>query len=352
MTASKPNDLVPAWEEDEPDAAVPHSNRPPYFDSELEAWIITKYADVSSALDDTALWPASVKAGKGVVEPDFESHRLTRKETREVLSSSALKGWKVQLAEKAFAKARRLEAGRPLDLLDAYARPLCLSLAEIVTATDHDEASALCPHARIVSEAAAEPYDDQLSERAKWHDGVLRNHFASRPRALGDSAFVAITQTLPAMLGTAWVALANQPAQWELLHQAPHLHSASTEEFLRFPGLVRFLGRSAISDTCIGGETIRKGQKVIMRLIAAHRDPQQFPDPSRLAVDRIHRGNLALGAGEHSCVGASLIRMCFETLNAPLFAEFLSVEAGRPPVWLGGSTFRYPDSVWVTLRRP
>jgi hypothetical protein len=103
--------------------------------------------------------------------------------------------------------------------MDAYARPLCLFLAAMVTRISRDDAETLYELAGRVSPSAAEPFDPTLRTSAKFASADLRGCFHSRPEALRDSGFVALSQTMPCILGNAWFALMQFPQVWSLLHR-------------------------------------------------------------------------------------------------------------------------------------
>jgi hypothetical protein len=115
-------------------------------------------------------------------EPVDESLRLKmRAETMEALSPAQLRGWSAQLTREAQALAGSLPVEEPLDLLDGYARPLCLSLAAMVTGISLNDACGLCEMAQRVSAASAEPYDPALRASAKSANAELRGRFHSGP---------------------------------------------------------------------------------------------------------------------------------------------------------------------------
>ena len=80
-----------------------------------------------------------------------------------------------------------------------------------------------------------------------------------------------------ACLGNAWYALLQHPEQWRLLHEHPELTEQAVEELLRYAGLTRLIAREATEDLDIHGSVIRKGQRIILRIVAGNRDPQRFP---------------------------------------------------------------------------
>jgi len=350
MTVPNRTRSIPTWPEDEPDSAVRPTPAPVYFDQELGAWVLTSYADIYAGFHNPALSPGSTKKDKQVGPIDPESHRQLRENTRKSLTSEKIKEWKSGLRPKATAAIATLSTYDPVDLLSSYAIPVCLSLAETVTSVSHGEVTLLMEAAQAVSASAAEAHDSDLSEKGILADQFLKKHFKSFPEGLGDSTFVAITQTIPRLLGNIWYALTQVPSQWKLLHDRPELVELSLAELIRCSGFLRIIGRHATADTQIGDVCIPKGDKLIFRLAAAHHDPRRYPRPNELLVDRTANGILSFGAGAHSCVAAGLIRMVLASLTVALVVRFSKIEIARPVVWRGGSTFRSPESLWVRLQ--
>jgi cytochrome P450 len=60
----------------------------------------------------------------------------------------------------------------------------------------------------------------------------------------------------------------------------------------------------------LGGQTIRRGEEVIVILDSASRDPERFEDPDTLDL-ACQRGtrHLGFGRGSHFCLGAPLARL-------------------------------------------
>jgi hypothetical protein len=272
-----------------------------------------------------------------------------RAEAMEALPPARLRAWREVLTPEAHALASTLPSEDPVNLMDAYARPLCLSLAAMVTDISRSDAERLCERARGISAAAAEPYDAVLRDRAKSTNAELRAYFHSGPEALRESGFVALSQTMPCILGNAWFALMQYPQQWSLLHREPELTEQAIEELLRYAGLVRILSRTATADIDLSGAFIRSGERVILRIIAANRDPEHFSDPNKVDIARRDAGHLTLGAGSHACVAANLIRMAAVAITHPLLQGFASANLAHPVDWQGGSGFRSPKSLWVRL---
>jgi cytochrome P450 len=354
MHTRRDNPSIPAWREDQLDSPSPPQLEDPYFDDVLKAWVLSRHADILAALHSSSLSPASHASDDGSQlsseSAECERARLKmRAEAMASLSPAQLRAWREQLAPAARALASSLPLEEPVDLISAYARPLCLSLAAIVTGISQSDAEHLCERARRISAAAAEPYDPALRRSAKCASADLRNYFPSGPEPLRESGFVAISQTMPCILGNAWFALMRFSQQWNLLHRQPELAEQAVEELLRYAGLVRILSRTATTDIDLNGALIRSGERIILRIVAANRDPERFADPNQVDLARRDAGHLTLGAGPHACVAANLIRLAAIAITRPLVQRFASANLSRPIDWQGGSGFRSPKSLWVHL---
>jgi cytochrome P450 len=84
---------------------------------------------------------------------------------------------------------------------------------------------------------------------------------------------------------------------------------SAVEEILRWATPVRYLRRTATTDTEIRGVRIREGEKVVLWLESANRDEERFSTPHTFDVRRAPNAHLAFGGGgPHFCLGASLAR--------------------------------------------
>jgi len=333
MRAERDDPSIPAWSRDHLDSPVPPEIEAPYFDGELRAWVLSRHADILAAFRASSLAIASPDHRKAQEPPDEEGRLKMRAESVEALTPAQLRVWRAQLTPEVQTLGGTLPIGEPIDLMQTYARPLCLLLASIVTGISLQDAERLEENARRVSVAAAEPYDAALAVGAKSANAELQGCFHSGPLTLRDPAFVALAQTMPCMLGNAWFALTQFPQEWERLHRNPELMEQAIEELLRYAGLVRIL----------------KGERVLLRIIAGNRDPERFSNANQVDVMRRDGGHFTLGAGPHACVGANLIRMAAIAITHPLVQRCPSANLARPVSWQGGSGFRFPESLWVNL---
>jgi cytochrome P450 len=349
MTGKSKDSAIPAWPADELDSVEPPEPAAPYFDSNLNAWVLSRYADILAAFRASRLFPASSNSAKPAQPMPACDHLKMRTETMEALPASRLAAWREELLPQAEALAAELPVDEPVELLDAYARPLCLRLAATVTGVSMDLARRLFETGARVSAAAAEPFDPEAHRIADLATEELREHFHSGPQSLRDSGFVALSQTMPCILANAWYSLMRQPDAWAMLHRQPELMEPAIEELLRYAGLVRILGRAAEEEIDLNGTVVRKGDRIILRIFAGNRDPERFARPNEIDFTRRDAGHLSLGSGAHACVGASLIRMAAVTVTRPLLRRFAVATPTAAVEWQGGSGFRAPRALWVSL---
>ena len=78
--------------------------------------------------------------------------------------------------------------------------------------------------------------------------------------------------------------------------------------------------RQALEDVELGGEQIRKGDRVHPINAAANRDPSRYPEPDSFRLDRKGwASHLTFNVGPRQCVGAALARLeITETMNVML----------------------------------
>jgi cytochrome P450 len=351
MRARREEPTIPAWSSDQLDSPSPPEIEAPHFDDLLGAWVLSRHSDVLAAFRSSSLSPIGPNSKATSEPPDEGSLLKMRGETREALSPVQLRSWRESMTPLVHSLADSLPTDQPIDLVTKYARPSCLALAAMVTGINPHDAERLEKIAEPVSAFAAEPFDPVLRSSAKSAKVELRSCFHSGPEFLRDSGFVALAHTMPRLLANAWFALLQHPQQWSILHQEPGLTEQAIEELLRYAGLARILFRRATEDINLNGFHIRKGERIILRIVAANRDPKRFSNPDTVDVTRRGTGQLALGAGSHSCVGANLIRMAAVTISRPLLEGFARVNLAEPVEWQGGSGFRSPASLVVFLER-
>ncbi|WP_264074109.1 cytochrome P450, partial [Mycolicibacter minnesotensis] len=118
---------------------------------------------------------------------------------------------------------------------------------------------------------------------------------------------VAGSETTTFLIGNLLHAMARDPETTARLRDDRTLVNVFVEEAMRVDGPPQRLFRIATRDVEVGGKQIRKGDWVALFFGSANRDPDVFPDPGKLDIDRPNiRQQLSMGHGLHFCLGASL----------------------------------------------
>jgi len=121
---------------------------------------------------------------------------------------------------------------------------------------------------------------------------------------------VAGNETTTKLLGHAWYWAWRNPDERAAVFADPGCIPGWVEETLRYDGSTQMLARTATADLHLHGGTIAAGDRVLLLVGAANRDPRAFEDPDAFRVGRADVANLvSFGFGRHFCMGASLARL-------------------------------------------
>jgi cytochrome P450 len=138
-------------------------------------------------------------------------------------------------------------------------------------------------------------------------------------------------ETTMNLIANGTLALATHPDQWARLAAQPELVPTGVEELLRYDGSVKATVRWAKTDIETSGQAILAGQRLLVGLSAANRDPAVFAHPDGLDVGRNPNPHVAFAQGIHICLGAPLARLeaqeAFATLTRRLPCPTVNAEA-------------------------
>jgi pimeloyl-[acyl-carrier protein] synthase len=141
-------------------------------------------------------------------------------------------------------------------------------------------------------------------------------------------------ETTTNLIGNGMLALLRDAPAWARLTREPELLPSAVEELLRFDSPVQVTSRIAKETVMIGGYQIPPGVEVKTLIGAANRDPEHFPDPDRLVLDRRDNRHLAFGHGAHFCLGAPLARLEAQIAIGALACRYpgMKLESDAPPM--------------------
>jgi cytochrome P450 len=118
--------------------------------------------------------------------------------------------------------------------------------------------------------------------------------------------FIGGLDTVSTNLGLIFRHLAEHPADQARLRENPRMIPHAIDEMMRaYPCILN--SRECIKDTTLGGVAILRGDKVMLPTFLAGRDPDEFPEPERVILDRQPR-HVTFGYGVHLCIGMHLAR--------------------------------------------
>ncbi|HEV2150053.1 MAG TPA: cytochrome P450 [Longimicrobiaceae bacterium] len=154
-------------------------------------------------------------------------------------------------------------------------------------------------------------------------------------------AFAAGRVTTQKLLGNGLPLLLPEWSTWrERIRANPGSVRRLTDELLRMVTPTRYLVRYATGDVHFADEstdgcTIRRGEKVVLFLEAANRDPDAFLDPHTLQGDRKPNPHVAFGFGAHRCPGASVARIEIQVALQTLLETLVEIrpDPSAPPTW-------------------
>jgi cytochrome P450 len=164
-----------------------------------------------------------------------------------------------------------------------------------------------------------------------------------------DNLLVGGTENTRIAAAGGMLAFIQNPAQWHLLAGQAELMASAVEEVLRWTSTATHIVRTATKAVVIRGREIAVGDRVTLWNPSANRDEEIFADPDRFDVRRQPNRHLALGAGEHFCLGSILARAELRLLYSELLEHAEVVEPDGTPVRLGSIVVNGLESLPVRM---
>ncbi len=124
---------------------------------------------------------------------------------------------------------------------------------------------------------------------------------------------VAGNETTRNAISHGMLAFLDHPDQWELFRAERPV--SAVDEIIRWATPVTVFQRTALSDTELGGQEIKAGQRVGLFYRSANFDEAVFDHPERFDILRSPNPHLGFGGGgAHYCLGANLARLEIELI--------------------------------------
>ena len=310
-----------------------------------------------------------------MLKPAPPLHDRTRKVQARVLSPAAIAGLREPFAAAAEALADRLLALREFDAIREIAEAYPLEVFPDAMGMPRENRRHLLPWGNMVFNSFG-PENDYLAravedarEALPWvfeqsrRENLTATGFGAGIHAAADtgeltaeetpqvvrSVLTAGVDTTVSGIGAAIWCLARFPAQWDRLRAEPRLARAAFEEAIRFETPVQTFFRTTTREAELGGVQIGEGEKVLMFLGAANRDPRRWERPDEYDITRRTVGHVGFGSGIHACVGMALARLEGECILAALAKRVVRIEVAAEPRRRYNNTLRGLASLPVKL---
>ncbi|MFS8102806.1 cytochrome P450 [Lentzea alba] len=364
----------------------------------LKVWLVTRYDEAKIALTDPRISKNVIEGGHlfdvhapanagrrdfnqalsvHMLNMDAPGHTRLRKLVNKAFTARRIELMRPRINEIAAELIAKLNDGDEVDLLEAFAFPLPITvICELlgIPIDNRDEfrewsntllsfgsnedivrasgAMAAFLHAHVEKVAAEEPDDTFFSALVHADDSGDRLN----TQELVSMAFLLLVaghETTVNLIGNAVLSLLRNPDQLEILKDRPELIPASGEEFLRLEGPVNIATfRYTKEPIELGGVTIPENEIIMVSLVAANRDPERYENADQLDVTRSAQGHVAFGHGIHFCLGAPLARLEFDVALTQLLARFPKLQLAAEPetlVWRDSTLIRGLHTLPVRL---
>lgn len=128
------------------------------------------------------------------------------------------------------------------------------------------------------------------------------------------------------------LALNQFPDEFVKLKNDPSQIPNMVSEIIRWQTPLAYMRRIAKEDVELGGQIIKKGDKVVMWYASGNRDERAIEEPDQFKIDRKSaRNHLSFGFGVHRCMGNRLAELQLRILWEELLARFDKIEViGEP----------------------
>src|SRR2546430_12393755 len=363
--------------------AALREHAPVYWQETMRSWVLTRYRDCREVLRNHEVFARDWRrVGSEVPDDrlqiqsqDPPEQAALRRALLDSVRHQDLEGICRRARSRLAARFEELADGGEFDFMTEIAAPSALEVtcellgvetpavgwyADVFDGLTRGMDSGLEPARR----AFYEPARLKLSAAmASWFDSgrtrgivgdLLRGPAAQMPAAYVQNTMSAMFNagysTAFSSTGSVLLVLMQRPGALARLRD-PGLLDSGVDELVRFVSPAVGTSRVATRRTTVGDTTIERGDLVVTLFAAANRDPEEFPSPDQLVLDRSPNPHLGFGWGPHVCIGAQVALVWLRVFVRWLHdLPSLPVLAGEP-VYNDTATLRNLRTLPLSLRR-
>ena len=344
-------------------------------------WSLTRYADVRSAYSD----PESFSSASGVLLRPIKNGAdpgsgltlaLTdpprHKQLRSLLSSQftrrSVRDLEVALSlDVRSALMRAVQRGRCDFAHDIASRLSTLAMCHLVGIAPNDEAKflgwvteafsagkPLTGHGPLVSylmdlicSRMQGPGDDLVGRLT--NPEACFTTLTEKEVLLNVENLIGASENAGLSMASGMHALLENPTQWQRLVRDRSLLGTAVDEILRWSSSATHSMRTATRPVTIGGQHISTGERLVLWVPSANRDSNIFEDPYCFDIGRRPNRHLALGFGEHVCIGGVLARTQLTLLLTEMLDVVGKIELDGPVVLTRSIAVSGPEHLPVRI---
>lgn len=193
--------------------------------------------------------------------------------------------------------------------------------------------------------ARAHPADDLAS--AIVHGTANGQGLTEEEILLNFENLIGATENAGLSLSSGIRAFLEFPETWTQLNERRELITSAIEEVLRWASSASHSMRTVTEPVMLHEQRLKAGDRVVLWLPSANRDERIFTDPFQFDITRSPNPHLALGYGEHACIGNALARMQMRVLLNALLDMESQLELEGPFIPLQSIYVNGPQSLPV-----
>lgn len=364
------------------------SEEPVHWCAPMRCWVLTRIEDIQAVLNDSNFMAA--EPSKTIVElarragrnydptisvlaatlffQDGDRHRRDRRTIAKIMNRKMLSQLEPVIKDFAGSLSSKLLGRSEYDVIEEFADPLPqLVMAHILDLplSDVPILSELLARLTLIFDMTTMDVLDRVNRNVTVALDLLKGRIVKAKEGSTETALSIIyeatsgseterltnaaaltlfayrvgAETTIGLVGFLIRTLIKRPALRQMVRENLALASTIVSEVLRLESNVQRSVRVARTTRAVGGQTIAAGERLMLLLGAANRDPAAFAEPDTLSLVERNVPDVVFGDGSHFCLGASLARL-EGRIALEQFVQLPAVEPAGEESWFPGRVIR------------